>query len=37
MKNMRKTVVGGLAALAASTVLAACGDAPDETTGSGTS
>ena len=38
MKKMRKTVIGGIAALAATTVLAGCGDAPEETTtGSGTS
>ncbi len=38
MKKMRTAVVGGIAALAASTVLVGCGDAPDETTpGSGTS
>ena len=38
MKKMKKVVVGGIAALAASTVLAACGDAPAETTpGSGAS
>ncbi len=30
MKKIRKAVVGGVAALAATTVLAACGDAPDE-------
>ncbi len=32
MKKMRKAVVGGIAALAASTVLVACGDAPEDTT-----
>ena len=33
MKKFRKAVVGGVAALAATTVLAACGDAPEEETG----
>ncbi len=39
MKKMKKAVVGGIAALAASTVLAGCGDAPAEETtpGSGSS
>ncbi|MFA6300287.1 MAG: BMP family ABC transporter substrate-binding protein [Nocardioides sp.] len=30
MNNLRKAVVGGIAALAASTALTACGDAPDD-------
>lgn len=34
MKKMRKALVGGIAALAATTALAACGDAPDESSGS---
>ena len=42
MKTMRKAIVGGIAALAATTALAACGDAPsenggDENEGSGSS
>ena len=32
--KMRKALVGGIAALAATTVLAACGDAPEESSGS---
>lgn len=33
VNNVRKAVVGGIAALAASTMLAACGDAPDDESG----
>jgi basic membrane protein A len=33
VNNLRKAVVGGIAALAASTALTACGDAPDEKSG----
>lgn len=33
MKKMRKALVGGIAALAATTALAACGDAPEESSG----
>lgn len=36
MKKMRKALVGGIAALAATTALAACGDAPEESSGSDT-
>ncbi len=35
MKQKRKAFVGGIAALAATTVLAACGDAPEETDNNG--
>ena len=35
MKKMRKAAGGGLAALIAATMLAACGDAPDESDDSG--
>jgi basic membrane protein A len=33
VNNLRKAVVGGIAALAASSVLTACGDAPDDESG----
>lgn len=36
MKKMRKALVGGIAALAATTALAACGDAPEESSASET-
>ena len=35
MKKMKSAVVGGIAALAASTVLVACGDAPEESNSAG--